>query len=177
MLGVLFRLSRGFVSFQFWIIDSVLHFSGVTLPFLFAHGSVLPAGVLVAQESLWQKCPPTDTAGLQHFLLVILCSLLVHLDELLPSELPTEDPVVVFRWTGSLSPLRLRKFFLLSLPFLEALGHVNTNTPGPELSATDVAGDEGRWHTGGGAVLHRLSVSLHANTSKENETSTLIRND
>ena len=90
--------------------------------------------------------PPAVTAGLQHFILVILSSFLVYLHQFLPSDLAVKNPLEVLRRLRHLSSLRLGKFLLLSLPFLPALGKMNANTAGPKVSATDVAGHEGWRH-------------------------------
>ena len=102
------------------------------------------------------------TAGLQHFILVILGSFLVYPHQFLPTDLPVENPLEVLRLPGQVSSLSAGQFLLLSLPLLPALGYVDPNTPGTEVPATDVAGHEGWWHLdcvgslSSGAVLSPL---------------------
>ena len=107
--------------------------------------------------------PAAVTAGLQHFILVILSSLLVYPHQFLPTDLTVENPLEVLRLPGQVSSLSAGQFLLLSLPFLLTLGDVDPNTPGTEVPATDVARDECWWHLdcvgslGSGAVLSPLT--------------------
>ena len=85
--------------------------------------------------------PAAPLTGLQRALIIIIEGFLVHLDQFLPLYFSTDNFVKVLGSRGERPPLLLGEFLLLSFPFLLTARQMDPNTPGAEVSATDVAGD------------------------------------
>ena len=118
-------------------------------------------------------------AGLQGGGVVVLGCLLVDPGQLRAPQLPAQDLVKVGGGGGHGAALSLhtrghgvaapgpgpphpRQLLLLRLPLGRALGHVDADAAGPELSAADVAGHEGGRH---GCCWLLVTVTSVCNTS------------